>query len=378
MMLQSVSQARTDHGVSQVTKVANDVNDNIAAFGREIEALRREIEPLLGAEDSQHIQAIDKLSKRLEITGRTLLQFSFEPLAFSAGTLALWAHKSLELMEIGHMALHGAYDGLEGADRFESKSFHWKAPIDEASWRVGHNVRHHQYTNIAGRDPDLNFAALRLSPRIAYRAAHALQPITNVFSWFGFATAINLHVTGLLDIYLEKGEPTSVPDRERATVRSAQRKFASKWLRYHAREYGFFPMLAGPFFPKVLLGNWLSEVGRDLHAAAIIYCGHVGASDFPADHEPASRAEWYAMQVEAARDVEMPEWLSIMCGGLNLQIEHHLFPRLPPNRLRQIAPRVRALCEKHGVQYRSDTWSRTLTSVLSELRRLSSSEAAAG
>jgi linoleoyl-CoA desaturase len=115
-----------------------------------------------------------------------------------------------------------------------------------------------------------------------------------------------------------------------------------------------------------------------VQAAAIIYCGHVGATDFPSDAQPASRAEWYAMQVEAARDVEMPEWLSILCGGLDRQIEHHLFPRLPPNRLRQIAPRVREICKKHGVNYRSDTWSRTMASVLGELRRLSSRQAAVG
>jgi len=224
----------------------------------------------------------------------------------------------------------------------------------------------------------LNFAALRLSPRIPYRGAHKLQPVSNLFSWFGFATAINLHVTGILDLYLERGEPTVVPDRSRATAQQAQRKFVSKWLRYHLREYGLFPLLAGPFFPKVALGNWLSELARDLHAAAIIYCGHVGATDFPADtEEPKSRAAWYVMQVEAARDVEMPEWLSILCGGLDRQIEHHLFPRMPPNRLRQISPRVREICEKHGVKYRTDTWPRTLRSVLGELRRLSAREAAA-
>jgi linoleoyl-CoA desaturase len=54
-----------------------------------------------------------------------------------------------------------------------------------------------------------------------------------------------------------------------------------------------------------------------------------------------------------------------------------LFPRLPPNRLRQIAPRVREICEKHGLRYRSDTWPRTLRSVFGELRRLGSREAAA-
>ena len=114
----------------------------------------------------------------------------------------------------------------------------------------------------------------------------------------------------------------------------------------------------------------LSELGRDLFAAAIIYCGHVGADDFPAGTEPPTRADWYALQARAARDVEVPEWVSILCGGLDLQIEHHLFPRLPPNRLRQIAPRVREICAEHGVKYQSDSWPRTLRSVVSELYRL--------
>jgi NADPH-dependent stearoyl-CoA 9-desaturase len=347
----------------------------IAAFGREIDALRREIEPLLGEEDAQHIRSIGKLSQRLEWLGRGLIHFSFEPVSWGLGTAALWAHKSLELMEIGHMALHGAYDGLPDTERFQSEHFHWKAPIDEASWKVGHNVRHHQYTNIEGRDPDLNFGQLRLSPRVPYQAAHVLQPVTNVFSWFGFATAINLHVTGLLQVYLNQPASEAPGEGARGTVADAHRTFLSKWARYYGREYLLFPLLAGPFFGKVLLANWLSDVGRDLYAGAIIYCGHVGARDFPSDTEPATRAHWYVMQVEAARDVEQPRWLSILSGGLDLQIEHHLFPRFPPNRLRQVAPRVREICREYGVEHHSDSWPRSLRAVFGELRRLASRNA---
>ncbi|HEX4353583.1 MAG TPA: fatty acid desaturase, partial [Polyangiales bacterium] len=85
-----------------------------------------------------------------------------------------------------------------------------------------------------------------------------------------------------------------------------------------------------------------------------------------------NRAHWYAMQVEAARDVDLPKPLSILCGALDRQIEHHLFPRMPPNRLREIAPRVRAICEQHGVRYRSDGPLATMRSVFTQLRRLSS------
>jgi linoleoyl-CoA desaturase len=122
---------------------------------------------------------------------------------------------------------------------------------------------------------------------------------------------------------------------------------------------------------KPLLGNVLSEVGRDLCSAAVIYCGHVGAADYPTGARASGRGQWYVMQAEGSRDIEVPPWLSILFGGLDKQIEHHLFPRLPPNRLREIAPRVRAICEKHGVRYRSASWRSTLQDVMRELRRLS-------
>ncbi|HKP62732.1 MAG TPA: acyl-CoA desaturase [Polyangiales bacterium] len=361
-------QAVSEHDVSLRAGKPNLIDleaRRIAAFGQAIDSLRHELESQLGAQDAEHIQRIGKLSQRLEVLGRSLIHFSFEPVSFGVGAAALWAHKTLELMEIGHMALHGAYDGLPGAERFQSQSFYWKAPIDEASWKLGHNVRHHQYTNIAGRDPDLDFGLMRLSLRIEHRHYHLLQPISNAVSWVWFTTMIGMHVSGMLDVLFDRG--AFAP-----TLREALSRFVPKWSRYCGREYVFFPLLAGPFFAKVWFANLMTDVARDMWAGAIIYCGHVGADDHPQDAEPESRAHWYAMQVEAARDVDLPEWMSILSGALDLQIEHHLFPRMPPNRLREIAPRVRAICDAYGVKYRKDSWPGTLRSVFGELWRLRS------
>jgi NADPH-dependent stearoyl-CoA 9-desaturase len=77
------------------------------------------------------------------------------------------------------------------------------------------------------------------------------------------------------------------------------------------------------------------------------------------------------MQVEATNDYEVCLPVSILCGGLDRQIEHHLFPTLPPARLREIAPEVRAICERHGIEYKTDTWGRTLQKSLSHIGRLS-------
>jgi NADPH-dependent stearoyl-CoA 9-desaturase len=352
-------------------------DQRIAEFGRALDALKAEVEAALGEEDAKHILGIGKLSRRMEVAGRTLLQLSFDPVTFSLATGMLFVHKALELMEIGHPALHGCYDGLPGCEKYASASFDWKTPVDEGSWKKVHNVKHHQFTNIVGKDPDMNFAMLRLSARVPYQLAHLLQPISNVFTWFGFGTALNLHVTGMLDIYVQQGQLQVLPDLQPATVANANKLFFSKMARHYGREYVLFPLLAGPFAGKVFLGNLLSEVARDLWAAAIIYCGHVGARDYPEGTEPPTRAHWYALQAEAGRDCDVPEFVSILCGALDKQIEHHLFPRLPPNRLRQIAPRVRELCKEYGIEHRHGSWRQTLGSVLSELFRLSAADAKA-
>ncbi|HWO08594.1 MAG TPA: fatty acid desaturase [Polyangiaceae bacterium] len=341
------------------------------SFVSQLEQLRREVEAALGTADAEHISLVRAWSNRFEVVGRGLIHFSVEPICFMLGVGLLWLHKSLELMEIGHMALHGAYDNLPGMESIHARNFKWKAPIHEASWRAAHNHRHHGFTNIEGRDPDLDFAGLRLSPRVRYRRLHGLQPLTNLLTWLGFAMTINLHVTGMIDIYLQKGAPLVLSNREPATLRAARRAFWSKTLRYYGREYLLFPLLAGPFFWKPLLGNVLSEVGRDVFSAAVIYCGHVGAVDYTSGTRAVGQAQWYRMQAEGARNVELPVWLSVLCGGLDKQIEHHLFPRLPPNRLREIAPRVKKICDEHEVRYLTGTWGNTLRHVLRELRRLS-------
>ena len=350
-------------------------DERIRSFPGGIDAIRSELEAELGEKDLAHLRRIVAVSTTMEIVGRGLIHLSLEPAGFFLGVLSLWAHKTLELMEIGHSALHGSYDRVEGATAHRSGAFRWKAPIAEKSWRAAHNFRHHQYANIAERDPDLDFGGLRLSPRVPYRTLHRLQPFSNLLTWLGFAAGINLHATGLLEVYLPSDRPRNLRDRSWASIWGAHREALSKFARYYAREYVFFPLLAGPFFWKTALGNFLSELGRDVYAAATIYCGHVGAADYPDATRAKGRARWYVMQAEGARDIQVPLPISILCGALDLQIEHHLFPRLPPNRLRQIAPRVRELCEAHGVRYRADTWRRSLSEVLGVLRTLSLREA---
>src|SRR5262245_50446699 len=122
----------------------DDENERIEEFGRRIDAIRARVEAAIGAEDLAHVEKMRAISRAMEIAGRTLIHVSMDPLTWSVGVGALWLHKQLEATEIGHTALHGAYDRIEGAPpELHSRNFHWKVPIDEDSWRHGHNVKHH-------------------------------------------------------------------------------------------------------------------------------------------------------------------------------------------------------------------------------------------
>ena len=362
--------------------------ERFRSFGQAIDDIRERAQARVGLEDLERVRRLDRRSRTLELVGRGLIAFTPGPLGFAVGVTALWLHKQLQATEIGHTALHGAYNHIEGAGRFHSRNFRWQVPIDEASWIRGHNGKHHGLTNVAGTDPDVEFGPVRLTADVPHRPVHYLQlPFTVLFLFPNFTALMNLHFTGVTDLI-----HGHVP-RTAGAMRQAAALALRKYLPYYGKEFLLIPALAtavavgvlGPLgltlapvvapliFARVLLGNVLSEIMRDLYSAATIFCGHVGAdtAHYAPGTRPRNKGERYAMQVEASNDFDVPHGLSLLCGALDLQIEHHLFPTLPTNRLREVAPEVRAAAAAHGVDYRSESWPRTLGKALLQVARLS-------
>ena len=370
-----------DHACSPLTMRAPE--PDYRAFGEEIDEVKRRALARIGPEDVAYVKRLNRFSRVMEVIGRVLIHISPEPVTFTLGVGALWIHKQLQATEIGHTALHGAYDRLEGAEGFRSRTFRWDTPIDEESWREGHNVKHHGNTNVAGKDPDIHFGPARLtaqtpsSPRQRFQRAFMVGVLAP-----NFAFLMNTHFTGLTDVFFDNGLEQKLdvlPDRSRASKVLAWKRSLRKWAPYYLKNYVFFPLLAGPFFWKVLLGNWLAETMRDVYSAATIYCGHVGeeVASYPVGTKARGRGHWYAMQIAATNNYEVSRPVSVLCGGLDRQIEHHLFPTLPPERLREVAPEVRAICERHGIPYKTDTWGRTLKKALDHVGRLGRQEGGA-
>ena len=346
--------------------------ERLRSFARALDAAKSAVEAEMGPEDVTRLVRLDRLSHGLEAVGRILIHVSPEPVSFLTGVAALWAHKQLQVTEIGHPVLHGCYDRLEGAEQYRSKTFRWDLPIDEEAWRQGHNVNHHMYTNVVGRDQDVEFGPVRLTDKVPHKPFHYFQlPYTLLLMWPNFGFSMNIHFTGTVDLL--KGEADILPDLSPASKRKALTQLFRKYVPYYAYNYVLFPVLAGAMWWKVLLGNWMAETMRDVYSAASIFSGHIGedVSSWDETSKPTGRGGWYERQVLATQNFQVPYLLSVFCGGLDYQIEHHLFPKLPPERLRQVAPEVRRICEEHGVRYQTGSWPSVLGRAFKHLWKLS-------
>jgi fatty acid desaturase len=135
-----------------------------------------------------------------------------------------------------------------------------------------------------------------------------------------------------------------------------------------------YPALAGPFAPKVAAGNALANALRNGWAYAVIYCGHLTertATFREEDLAREDRAGWYARQVQGSANFEASRIVHVLSGHLGFQIEHHLFPNIPAWRYPEMAPRVREICERHGLPYVTGSLASQFTSALRRLVRFS-------
>jgi linoleoyl-CoA desaturase len=140
-----------------------------------------------------------------------------------------------------------------------------------------------------------------------------------------------------------------------------------------AKDYVAFPLLAGPSWLPVLLGNFTANVARNLWSHTIIFCGHFpeGATVFTEDQlDGETRGDWYVRQLLGSSNIDGGPLFHIMSGNLSHQIEHHLFPDLPSNRYAEIAPRVRALCERFGLRYNTGPLAHQTLNVWKRIVRL--------
>lgn len=334
--------------------------EELKSFGKELDDIKKEIESKLGKEDIDYIIFAHQLSRYTELLGRLLLHFSLDLVSWASGVFLLYVHYMLDNLEVKHHALHGAYDRFPEIKQFHSDVFKSDSPVDEESWKYRHNQLHHSYTNQLDKDPDVTFGLFRFTQMIDKQFFHLFQPILLVLNALGSDHNLNLVSTGLYDFinritipnYEKLGYATVTEDYSFKSFVDSLTKSGRKAIPYMAYNHLLFPILAGPLgWAKVLVGTSIAMTMRNVASGVTFYTGHMTEGIKHFDWKPKNRSEWYVQQIEGSSNVDSDKLFSLIVGHLNYQIEHHLFPKMPPNRLEEIAPRVQEICKKYGVQY---------------------------
>jgi fatty acid desaturase len=331
---------------------------------RELDTIRERVLAELGKRDVDYIREVIRAQRGLELTGRGLLFFSLIPPAWLGGVAALSLSKILDNMEIGHNIMHGQYDWTNDPE-LDGRSFEWDNACPSDLWRHSHNYIHHTFTNVLGKDRDVGYGVLRMSERQRWNPYYLGNPLYAALLAVFFQYGVALH-----DLEVDRilaGEITLADKRE--LLRAIERKFRRQTLK----DYVLFPLLAGPSAPLVLAGNASANLVRNLWAFTVIFCGHFpdGTVQFTeAEMAGETRGQWYLRQLLGSADLTGGKLFGVLSGHLGHQVEHHLFPDLPPSRYEEIAVEVRDLCRRHGLPYNTGPLVKQFGTVARKIARL--------
>ena len=341
------------------------------ALAAELDGLAANTRAELGAQDAAYLQRLVRFQRLCAISGRLLLLAGFwSAWWWLLGVLLLALAKILDNMEIGHNVLHGQYDWMNHR-YLNSRCFEWDIACDAKSWQRTHNVEHHTYTNIIGKDRDFGYGLLRLSDDFRWRPRNLWQFVTYLLLSSLFQWGVAYHELAAQRVFFgrkKNGQQGKISDQ------ALKNAFFSKGSRQLLKDYVVFPLLAGPLFLQVLLGNVLANLIRNWWTATVIFCGHFTAEVHtfrPEDCENESRGQWYYRQMLGSANFTGPRWFHILTGHLSCQIEHHLFPDLPASRYLQLATAVQQIAARYGIPYHSHGFSRQYGTVLWRILRYS-------
>jgi fatty acid desaturase len=335
--------------ITDVEAFTHLTDADIENLATELDAIRQDIEDSRGERDARYIHRTIAAQRALEVSGRVLLAASSRRSAWWAGAVTLGLAKIIENMEIGHNVMHGQWDWMNDPE-IHSSSWEWDMSGSAKHWRYTHNFVHHKYANILGMDDDVGYGMLRVTRDQRWKRYNLFNLVFNTLLALGFEWGVGLQ-------HVELGKIV----KGRADQKDARRRvdeFLVKAGRQVFKDYVAFPALTsispGATFMSTCKANAVANVIRNVWSNAVIFCGHFpdGAEKFTkTDMIGESKGQWYLRQMLGSANFNAGPALRFMSGNLCLQIEHHLYPDLPSNRLAEISVRVRQICEKYDLPY---------------------------
>jgi linoleoyl-CoA desaturase len=272
--------------------------------------------------------------------------------------IILWAIMGFGMAGVGlsvmHDANHGAYSRKEWVNSLVGNVMILLGG-SARNWRIQHNVLHHTYTNVTDHDEDIDapLFMLRFSPHTKHYAIHKFQ---HLYAWFFY---------GLMTLFwfLTKDYQQAYRYKKKGLIASQGITFIQHLTRIIFFKLVYIAIFL--FLPMYFGGaNWLTNtIGFVLMQ---FICGLILAMIFqPAHVVPTStypmpnnsgvvEADWAVSQLyNTANFAPKSRFFSWYVGGLNFQVEHHLFPSICHVHYKKIAKIVEETAREYHLPYYS-------------------------
>ena len=221
-------------------------------------------------------------------------------------------------------------------------------------WNYKHN-RHHAHPNTINKDGDIEFPVLWLSPMLA-RGLNKLQEKLLPYQKYYFLPllifAYIVQVRNSIKYFAEQRTKTAV-------IESAfflAHHFAIGYIFLH-----FIP------FPQSLYFLIAYHALLGIYMGLIFSPGHCGMPIL----SPENGLDYIHEQISTTRNITPGIFNDILYGGLNYQIEHHLFPTMPRNNLKKAKKLVQEFCRENAIAYHETGTLRAFREILQQLGEVS-------
>ncbi|TMQ51146.1 MAG: acyl-CoA desaturase [Candidatus Eisenbacteria bacterium] len=277
---------------------------------------------------------------------------------------------------VAHDALHGAYTSSRWKNRLLGFTFELVG-ASGYMWKITHNVIHHTYPNVHGLDEDLEVSPmLRLSPEAKHRPVHRYQ------HWYAL---VAYSVTTLFWVFLK--DYHYFLKRDLGPLKGRQHSHGQVLTLIGSKLFYYAYTIVIPLL-VVKVPWWQFAIGFvAMHLTSgtvlgvVFQLAHVvEETDHPVpDVDGAMENAWMVHQMETTSNfANKNRLLTWYVGGLNHQVEHHLFPKICSVHYPALSRIVRRTAEKHGIPYHHhETLRAAVGSHLRTLRRLGNDPAQA-
>jgi len=256
-------------------------------------------------------------------------------------------------LSVMHDANHGAYSGKTWINTLMGYSLNLVG-ANAFNWKIQHNVLHHSYTNVYEHDEDISpRGVLRLCPSTPWKKIHRYQ---FVYAWFlyGLMTIVWLGFKDFIRIvrYSESG----LLQKQNASVRNEWIILIATKLVYIGYIFLIPLLFTSLLWWQIVAGVLLMHVVAGFILAIIFQPAHVAeGTEFPVpDTSGSLQNTWAVHQLLTTTNFgNKSRWFSWYAGGLNFQIEHHLFPNICHVHYKHIAEIVQQTADEFGLPYKS-------------------------